>query len=101
MTESDFNQIPEHFRKSENENISFLKPWLIFFLVATVGGSLAGAVAGFFIGMTMGIIGSSLEQIRFICGVVAFAAGTVISFFTYKWSVKRFILSELSNKTEE
>ena len=75
--------------------IPYLKTWLIFFLIATVGGGLLGMAIGGVIGFFLGAAGFSITQIEVICGVFGFVLGLPISFFTFQWSVRTYIVAPL------
>jgi len=75
--------------------IPYLKSWLLFFLIATVGGGLLGAVLGAILGAFLGAAGISLLDIKLICGATGFVIGLPISFFTFQWSVRTYIVDPL------
>ena len=78
----------------------YFKAWIIFFLIATVGGALVGGVAGMFLGATLGVAGISIGMIKVICGIAGFLLGIPISYFTFRWAVGEFIVKELALKAE-
>lgn len=75
-----------------NQEVPYIKSWLLFFLVATIGGGILGMVFGAILGGILGAAGVSVG----IIGIVSFIAGMVIgipiSFFTFKWSVSKYIV---------
>jgi hypothetical protein len=75
--------------------IPYAKSWLLFFLVATVGGGLLGMVIGAVLGAFLGVAGVSLESVKLICGMVGFVVALPISFFTFQWSVRTYIVDPL------
>jgi hypothetical protein len=75
--------------------IPYVKSWLIFFLVATIGGGLLGVVIGAVLGGFLGAAGVSISSIRLICGVVGFVVALPVSFFTFQWSVRTYIVNPL------
>ncbi|WP_424681406.1 hypothetical protein [Frateuria sp. YIM B11624] len=79
--------------------IPYAKSWLLFFLVATVGGGLLGMVIGAVLGAFLGVAGVSLESVKLICGAVGFVVALPISFFTFQWSVRTYIVDPLLRQT--
>ena len=84
--------------------IRYFKAWLVFFLVATLGGGIAGFVAGATLGAIMGMDGAEIEAIQIGGKVIGFLAALPVSFLVYRWSVRRFVINPLtaskSNLTE-
>nr|CAP48160.1 putative integron gene cassette protein [uncultured bacterium] len=80
-----------------SSEIPYLKSWLMFFLVATVGGGIVGMVAGVIVGAVMTTAGMSTFQITVASALCGFVLGIPISFFTFKWAVGRFIVTPLVN----
>ena len=74
----------------------YLKAWFLFFLVATLGGAIAGALLGGMLGFVLSMAGVSVPAIKLIGTIAGFIIGLPISFFAFKWSVRRFILPNLS-----
>jgi hypothetical protein len=79
----------------EKPNIPYLKSWLVFFLIASIGGGLVGMAVGAVIGGVMGAAGLSLEQIAIVTGATGLIIGIPISFFTFKWSVGKYIVEPM------
>jgi high-affinity Fe2+/Pb2+ permease len=61
-----------------------------------LAGAIVGAIQGAILGTILGILGYT-EDIALITGVTGFLLGIVISFFVFKWSIRKFILTQLSN----
>ena len=76
-------------------NVAFGKAWLVFFLVATVAGGLFGAIVGAVLGLVLASLGFGITAIQIAGGIVGFVLSVPISFFTYRWSVQRFIVAPL------
>ena len=78
-----------------NQEVPYIKSWLLFFLVATIGGGILGMVFGAVLGGILGAAGVSVGTI----GIVSLIAGTVIgipiSFFTFRWSVGKYIVAPI------
>ncbi|WP_372016419.1 hypothetical protein [Pseudoxanthomonas sp. 10H] len=79
--------------------VPYLKSWLLFFLIATVGGGLIGMVMGAIGGIVMGSMGMPVVQIGLVTGALGFIIGIPISFFSFRWSVARFIVAPLQQRT--
>jgi hypothetical protein len=74
---------------------AYLKSWFLFFLVATIGGGIAGGILGGIIGFVLGASQVPMDRIQLITGTVGFVAAIPISFFTFRWSVKTWIVEPL------
>lgn len=80
-------------RAASEPQPQYFKSWLIFAIVAGLGGFLVGLVAGGIIGAALGVAGVPLSTIKAISALVGFVLGLPISFFAFKWSVNRYLLS--------
>ena len=71
----------------------YIKTWLLFFLSMTVGGFIAGAVGGGFLGFALGIAGMSpaSHSFRMLCGLAGFIASLPVNFFLFRFFVARLI----------
>ena len=78
--------------------MTIAKNWLIFFLVATFGGAVAGMFAGGIIGAILGAMGSPMQSIQIASGIAGFVAGLPVSYLAYRWRVKR-MLCDVSGDT--
>ena len=74
-------------------NGAIFKAWIVFFLLSVVGGLVVGMVVGAIAGGALGAGGVSMEQIRFICTILGFVVSIPISFLSFFFSVKTFLLS--------
>jgi hypothetical protein len=74
----------------------YFKAWIIFFLIATVGGALLGGVLGFFLGMAMGFAQVEVGTIKIVCGIAGLILSVPLSFFTFRWVVSEFIVKALA-----
>ena len=83
-------------------NPKYLKAWIVFFLIATTAGSLAGALAGGIAALFIGILNPGdttvLASNKFLFQALGLLVTLPISFFVYKWSVKKFILPQLGTE---
>ncbi|MBL0189253.1 MAG: hypothetical protein IPP97_26360 [Candidatus Obscuribacter sp.] len=86
----------------EVTKVPYLKSWLIYtginVLGSAIAGFLAGGTLGAIIGVALGSSGHSLNEIRTIVqpigAIAGFLAGLPVSYFTFKWSVNKFLLSK-------
>lgn len=75
--------------------LPFFKSWLVFAAISTFGGGLLGAIVGMIIGGIMGGAGATIATIQVVTGIVGLLLGLPISYFTFKWSVKKFIVAQM------
>ncbi len=73
----------------------YFKSWFVFFLIAGVGGFFLGAVLGGVAGAILGAEGVSISTIKIITGVGGFLIGLPISYFTFKWSVGKYLINPM------
>jgi hypothetical protein len=66
--------------------------WLVFFLMATIGGGLIGLVVGAMLGFVLASWGAPLETIRLAGGISGFVLGVPVSYACYRISLGLFIL---------
>ena len=82
--------------ESSREALSAVtRAWLIFFLIVTFGGGLLGAVIGGIIGAILGSAGVSANVIMLTTAVLGFFISIPISYFTFRWSVVRYVFPAL------
>lgn len=81
--------------ESHKIHAPFFKSWAIFFVIATTGGAAAGFVAGALLGGLMGASGASMQSIKIAAGILGFALTLPISYFTFKWSVNKYIVNNV------
>lgn len=79
--------------------VPYFKAWLLFFLLATVGGGLVGMLIGGALGAVLGASGVPVIQIGLITGGVGFLIGVPISFFSFKWAVGKYIVAPIAART--
>lgn len=75
--------------------IKFLKAYVLYVLVGFIAGAIIGAIQGFILGLILGIAGYPIEKIPIITGTTGFCFGVIISFFVFRWSIQKFILTQL------
>ena len=74
----------------------YFKAWILFFLIATVGGMILGGIAGLFIGAAMAVAHVEVGMIKIVCGIVGFLLSLPLSYFTFRWVVSEFVVKELT-----
>lgn len=79
----------------------YLKTWVIFFLLASVGGGLAGAVVGGLVGGVLGVSGVPLSTIGQTTGIVGFFAAMPVSYFSFRWAVGKYLVAPLRVNVNE
>ena len=79
-----------------NEKPNIFKAWITFFLIATLGGALIGGFGGGIAGLILALLGKDIEHYKFMIQVISFILALPISFFSYKWTVEKFILKVVS-----
>ena len=78
-----------------SHNPTYLKSWLLFFLIATVGGAVAGGLLGGVVGAVMGANGMPKGHIVLVTAILGFVVGLPISFFTFRWTVRTYIVEPM------
>jgi len=68
------------------------------FLVASIGGALVGGVFGVVISGVIGAAGVPTDRIVLICKILGFFVSMPISFFTFRWSVRTYIVDQLPQR---
>ena len=87
----------------ELKEFDYFKAWLMFFLVATVGGGVVGLIIGSFVATFLGAGGMPLEQMTRILQIVGFVIVMPISYITFRAVVGKFLFPKLwdNDETEE
>jgi hypothetical protein len=63
------------------------KSWLLFFLVSTVGTSVAGAIIWGILGFLLGAAGLSPDAIHWAARATSFIVSLPISYGAFRWAV--------------
>jgi hypothetical protein len=79
------------------KEFDYFKAWLIFFLVATVGGGLLSLIMGSFVAAFLGAGGASVAQMTRILQLLGFVVGIPISYFTFRGVIGKFLLPKLDD----
>ena len=81
-------------QKMKNE-IKYLKAYAIYVLVGFLAGAIIGFIQGVILGAILGALGYPIEKIPLITGITGFFFGIFVSFFIFRWSIQKFILTQL------
>ena len=79
----------------EPTEFQYLKAWLLFFVVATVGGGIIGLVIGSFVAAFLGAGGVPLPQMTRILQIIGFAIGIPISYVTFRAVVGKYLFPKI------
>ena len=82
--------------------IKYFQSWVIFFLISAIGsicaGILVGLVGGFFIGaFNPDDPEGAVRQYQGLFQILSFLVVLPVSFACYKWTVAKYILSQLQD----
>lgn len=89
---------PYHPPRSEldvpaSSSPAYFKGWLIFFLVCTLGGAVAGGAFGALAAVAIKLLGQSPSLIPAASGAAGFVISIPVSYFSFRWSVSRYIVN--------
>jgi integral membrane sensor domain MASE1 len=79
----------------ELKEFDYFKAWLIFFLVATLGGAIVALIIGSFVAAFMGAGGASLAQMTKVNQIIGFIIAIPISYVTFRAVVGKFLFPKL------
>jgi hypothetical protein len=79
----------------EPKEFDYFKAWLLFFVIATVGGGLVGIIVGAFVGAFLGAGGMPLPQMTRILQIVGFIIALPISYFTFRAVVGKYLFPKI------
>src|SRR5262245_39296424 len=83
---------------SQLKETDYLKAWSLFYVCATIGGGLVGAVAGGILGAILGVAGAPTAFIKFAGAVAGFIAAMPVSYFLFRFFVSRFLVEKLESQ---
>ncbi len=81
----------------ELKECDYFKTWLLFFLIATVGGGIVGGIIGAFLGGGLGVAGFSMSQVKIVCGIAGLIVGIPISYLTFRFVISKCLLPKLND----
>jgi hypothetical protein len=79
----------------EPTEFQYFKGWLIFFLVATIGGGIFGMIRGSFVAAFLGAGGMPLQQMTRILQIIGFVIAIPISYFTFRVVVGKYLFPKI------
>jgi hypothetical protein len=79
----------------EPTEFQYFKAWLLFFLIATVGGGIIGLIIGGFLAAFLGAGGMPLPQMTRILQIVGFVIAIPISYLTFRAVVGKYLWPKL------
>jgi hypothetical protein len=79
----------------EPKEFDYFKAWLLFFVIATVGGGLVGIIVGAFVGAFLGAGGMPLQQATRILQIVGFIIALPISYFAFRAVVGKYLFPKI------
>jgi hypothetical protein len=83
----------------EPKEFDYFKAWLLFFLIATVGGGILGLVIGSFLAAFLGAGGMTPAQMTRILQIVGLAISMPISYFTFRAVVGKYLFPKIEDDT--
>lgn len=81
----------------EPKEFDYFKAWLMFFLIATVGGAILGMIIGSFVAAFMGAGGSSLAQMTRTNQIIGFVIALPISYVTFRAVVGKYLFPKIED----
>jgi uncharacterized BrkB/YihY/UPF0761 family membrane protein len=83
----------------EPKEFDYFKAWLLFFVIATVGGGILGMVIGSFVAAFLGAGGMPLPQMTHILQIVGFVIAIPISYVTFRGVVGKYLFPKIEDDT--
>jgi hypothetical protein len=79
----------------EPTEFQYFKAWLLFFVVATIGGGIVGLLIGALLGAFLGAGGMSLPQMTRILQIAGFLAALPVSYVTFRAVVGKYLFPKI------
>jgi membrane protein implicated in regulation of membrane protease activity len=83
----------------EPKEFDYFKAWLLFFVIATVGGGIIGIIIGGIVGGILGAGGMALPQMTLILQIVGFVIAIPVSYLTFRGVVGKYLFPKIENDT--
>jgi len=83
----------------EPKEFDYFKAWLLFFVIATVGGGILGMIIGSFVAAFLGAGGMPLQQMTRILQIIGFVIALPISYFTFRGVVGKYLFPKIEDDT--
>ena len=81
----------------EPKEFDYFKAWLLFFLIATVGGGILGLIVGSFLAAFLGAGGMPLAQMTRILQIVGLVISVPISYVTFRAVVGKYLFPKIED----
>ena len=83
----------------ELKEFDYFKAWLLFFLIATVGGGILGMIVGAFVAAFLGAGGMPLAQMTRILRIIGFVIAIPVSYITFRAVVGKYLFPKIEDDT--
>jgi putative flippase GtrA len=83
----------------EPKEFDYFKAWLLFFVIATVGGGIAAIIAGGLVAALLSAGGMPLPQMTPILQIVGFVIAIPISYITFRGVVGKYLFRKIEDDT--
>jgi hypothetical protein len=83
----------------EPKEFDYFKAWLLFFVIATVGGGVLGMIIGSFVAAFLGAGGMPLQQMTRILQIIGFVIALPISYCTFRGVVGKYLFPKIEDDT--
>jgi putative flippase GtrA len=83
----------------EPKEFDYFKAWLLFFVIATVGGGILGMIMGGFVAAFLGAGGMPLPQMTRILQIIGFVIAIPISYVTFRGVVGKYLFPTIDDDT--
>jgi putative flippase GtrA len=81
----------------EPKEFDYFKAWLLFFLIATVGGGILAMILGSFVAAFLGAGGMPLAQMTRILQIIGFVIAIPISYLTFRAVVGKYLFPKIED----
>ena len=75
--------------------------WLVFWICSVIGGFVLGAIGGFVVGAILGAAGVDVNNIKVICGGVAFILTIPLSYVLFRVFVGKMIVNKVQKSIQD
>lgn len=82
----------------EPKEFDYFKAWLLFFLIATVGGGIVGLIIGGFGAAFLGAGGMPDAQMTRVLQIVGAVIGILISYITFRAVVGKYLFPKIEDE---
>jgi hypothetical protein len=83
----------------EPKEFDYFKAWLLFFLIATVGGGIIGLIIGSFVAAFLGAGGMPLDRMTRILQIIGLLIAMPISYITFRGVVGKYLFPKIEEDT--